>query len=96
MELPDRADDSSLSLATNRSEPFTNPQASKCVATLVWRAVSIISLASFIRFASGLCTATCLPCFIAAMAMAACEKSGVTILTASMPFSFSSNSRKSA
>ena len=48
-----------------------SPAGRKCVATFVWRAVSITNRDSLTRLAIGLCIRTCRPFFIAAMATVA-------------------------
>ena len=71
-------------------------QASRYVATPDLRAASTTIRTSATRLASGLCMATCLRFFMAAIAIVACRWSGVMILTQSRSFSFSSSCRKSA
>jgi len=71
-------------------------QASRWVATPDLRAASTTIRTSATRFARGLCMATCLRFFMAAMEIVACRWSGVMIFTLSRSFSFSMSSLKSA
>ena len=66
-----------------------------CVATPFSFAVFASNRASTMVCVIGLAQYTCLPSFMAAIAITACVWSGVPIITASMSLSFSSMTRKS-